>query len=86
MSEKMKYVRLKRYNEIVIFPCAVDHSTFVSLDCVSAGFLSIGKNDVKCYGKSISLKMKSNAIEDSYYATRQVFGIEAGELLLTSGQ
>ena len=44
---------------------------------VSAGFCSIENNCVYCYGGSVSLRLKSNEFEDSKFATKYVFGIDA---------
>ena len=37
MDTKQKFVRLKRYNEVIIFPCVIEHSEFKNLEPVSAG-------------------------------------------------
>lgn len=73
---KLKYVRLKKYNEIIIFPIILDHSTFKHLNPISAGFCYIYDNEVKCFGESVTLKIKALE-DDSYYATKQIFGNDA---------
>lgn len=69
---KQKYVRLERYNEIIIFPEVLEHSDFAHLKPVSAGFCYVNENEVRCFGDSFSLKLKSLP-EDSGIATRQLF-------------
>lgn len=77
MSEtKQKYVRLKRYDEFIIFPQIIEHDTFKHLDVVSAGFCYINNDNVQCFGNSYSLKLKSLE-DDSKLATKQLFGFEA---------
>ena len=73
---KMKYVRLKTFDEIIIFPQVIEHSEFKRLDPISAGFCYIEYNKVTCFGESYSLKLKSDD-EDSKIATNQLFGFEA---------
>jgi hypothetical protein len=78
MDTKQKYVRLKEYDEIIIFPCIIEHRQFKHLDPVSAGFCYVNSNKtVVCFGESYSLDLKSNHIEDSLKATKQIFGVEA---------
>lgn len=76
---KQKYVRLPGYNEIIIFPCTIEHSMFRDFNPISAGFCYVNaeKQSVNCFGNSISLGLKSNEAEDTKYATRQVFGFDA---------
>lgn len=73
---KQKYVRLERYDEIIIFPCLIEHSEFKNLNPISAGFCYIGDNEVNCFGESYSLKLKSHE-DDSNLATKQIFGFDA---------
>lgn len=70
----MKYVRLGRYNEFIIFTEIIEHSTFKHLNPVSAGFCFIDSENrkVDCFGSSISLKLDSKA-DDSELATSQFF-------------
>ena len=75
---KQKYVRLKEYNQIIIFNSILNHSDFITFNPISAGFCYIGINEVKCFGESISLKLKSDK-QDSFFATKQIFGINAAE-------
>lgn len=86
MDRKQKYVRLKRYNEIIIFPEVIQHSKFEYFDVVSAGFCYVNPETktVDCFGESISLRLKSNPIEDTEYATMQIFGYEAYDNLIVS--
>jgi hypothetical protein len=82
--EKLKYVRLEQYNQVIIFPLVMEHSTFKHLSPKTAGFCYFNPTAkrIDCFGESVSLGIASNKIEDTYYATRQVFGIdESGELL-----
>lgn len=79
MDTKQKYVRLKEYDSIIIFPMIVEHSTFKHLSPVSAGFCYINGSDHKvvCFDESYSLKLKADEKEDSLSATKQIFGYEA---------
>lgn len=79
MDTKQKYVKLKDYNEVIVFPCTIEHSTFQSLNPMSAGFCYVDADNTKvdCFGESFSLGLKSDPIEDSKDATKQFFGIEA---------
>jgi hypothetical protein len=74
--EKMKYVRLQEYDSIIIFPCVISHDDFCQFLPISAGFCYITEAKVKCFGESISLKLKSDP-DDSKLATKQYCGIEA---------
>lgn len=85
MYLKQKYIRTKN-NEIIVFPELLQHSEFKHFEPVSAGFISIGtkkvkhgeqeysETDCKCYGESISLRLKSNEEEDTNLARRQILG------------
>jgi len=72
---KQKYVRLHEYDTIIIFNEIISHDTFKSLRVKSAGFCHIEGREVKCYGESYSLGLKS-LDEDSQIATRKIFGHE----------
>lgn len=77
MDTKQKYVRLKQYNSIIIFPTIIEHSSFKHLEPISAGFCYLDvDNVVKCFGKSVSLDLDSME-DDSELATKQIFGYEA---------
>lgn len=74
---KVKYIRTK-HNEIIVFSSLQQHSEFSRFFPISAGFISFGigedKNvDCKCYGESISLKLKSKE-DDTDLARRQILG------------
>lgn len=73
--EKQKYVRLEEWNQVIIFPCVMEHSAFKHLNPVSAGFCYICKDKIDCYGESVSLKLNSDP-DDSYYATKQIYGFD----------
>jgi len=73
---KLKYIRLKNYDEIIIFHSIIEHSRFKHFNPISAGFCYIGDNKVNCFGESISLKIKSMD-DDTEIATKQVFGFDA---------
>lgn len=72
MSAKLKYVRLGRLDEIIIFPEVIEHSSFKGLNPISAGFCYINEDRVKCFGESVSLGLKSMD-DDSVIATKQLF-------------
>jgi hypothetical protein len=70
MAYEMKFVvhEGSLATEIYLFPNFVTHSDFVNrmgfdtADVVSAGFVS---SDLKCYGDSVSLKLKSRPEVDT---------------------
>lgn len=76
--EKMKYVRLKQFDQIIIFPCVMEHSSFRGMNPITAGFcyINIQNRRVDCFGESVSLNLKSGDREDVFQATKQVFGID----------
>lgn len=76
MDTKQKYVRLAQWDMIIIFSTSLDHSDFKFLNPVSAGFCYVNDKEIRCFGESVSLKLKSHP-DDSKYATKQVFGIDA---------
>lgn len=84
MNTEQKYVRIKEYNGIIIFPCFVEHSSMKSLNPISAGFCLVDAENkkVSCYGSSYSLNLES-AEDDTKDATKQVFGFDAMLALLT---
>lgn len=73
---KLKYVRLGGYDEFIIFPMSLDHSTFRNLMPISAGFCHIDQDKVSCFGRSVSL-CRGGLKDDTRLATKQVFGLEA---------
>lgn len=78
MDTKQKYVRLKEYNQIIIFHPATEHSKFKNMNPISAGFCYVNDDKVECFGESISLGIKSME-DDSYIATKQIFGWDAAD-------
>lgn len=86
MDTKQKYVKLKEYDSIIIFPCIIEHSEFKRLNPVSAGFCYLNSeiDRVDCFGESHSLGLSSNVKEDTLQATKQIFGIDAMLTLLSS--
>ena len=81
MDTKQKYVRLKEYNQIIIFPTIIEHSSFKNMDPISAGFCYVNSDKISCFGESISLRLEGME-DDSFIATKQVFGWDAAEKLL----
>ena len=79
MDTKQKYVRLKQYGEVIIFPTIIEHSKFRHLGVISAGFCYVDGDakEVRCFGESISLDLESDPKEDTLKATQQLFGIDA---------
>ena len=75
MYTKIKYVRVKRFNGIIMFPNWISHDTFKNLNPISAGFCEISQETqkVNCYGSSSSLQLNSIPETDNYYATKQYF-------------
>jgi hypothetical protein len=69
---KQKYVRLKEFDKIIIFHDLIQHSEFDGWVVISAGFCYVNNSEVKCFGESISLGLKSLE-EDSEIATKQIF-------------
>lgn len=57
MYIKQKYVKLKQFNGILIFPCFVEHSKFKDLEITTAGFCYVDGDlsQVLCFGESYSL-------------------------------
>jgi len=78
MDTKQKYVRLKEYNQIIIFHSIIEHSSFKNMNPISAGFCYVNDDNVACFGESISLGIKSMK-DDSYVATKQIFGWDAAD-------
>ncbi len=78
MDTKQKFVRLKEYDQVIIFPSVMEHSTFKHLNPISAGFCYINPQEevVRCFGESFSLGINSLE-DDTMMATKQVFGIDA---------
>lgn len=76
METKQKYVRLKKYDEIIIFPEIIEHSEFKNFGVISAGFCYIENDRVLCFGESFSLRLKSDE-EDTKIATKQIYGFDA---------
>lgn len=81
MDTKQKYVRLGTYNEVIIFPCVIQHSEFRDMKPISAGFCYVGKDKITCFGESFSLGLDSKP-DDSYMATKQVMGWAVAERLI----
>lgn len=77
MDTRQKYVKLKQYNAIIIFPCHIEHSKFKNLEPITAGFCYVHENKVTCFGNSISLDLESDPEDDSKEATKQLFGYDA---------
>ena len=78
---KQKYIRLPKYNEIIIFPEVIQHKLFKDLNPISAGFCIVGKEKIECFGESISLGLNSDK-EDTRYATLQILGWEKAANLI----
>jgi len=83
---KQKYIRTKD-NRIIVFSELNQHNEFKHFEPVSAGFISIStkkveynvvgeyyETDCRCYGESVSLKLKSNEEEDTALAKKQILG------------
>ena len=78
MGPRLKYVRTDD-DVIIIFPEYISHDQFKWSHPKSAGFISMSANrcgcdseiEIKCFGESISLKLKSLPEEDSKIAQRQ---------------
>ena len=81
MDTKQKYVRLKDYDEIIIFPQIIERSRFRNMNPISAGFCHVYKDKVLCFGESISLRLKGMK-DDTFIATKQIYGWDAAEELI----
>jgi hypothetical protein len=73
----VKYIKTSD-NQIIVFSECLQHSIFKNLSPVSAGFIAFNVNtegdiDCKCYGESISLKLKSDE-NDTLLARKQILG------------
>jgi hypothetical protein len=77
-NTKQKYIKMSRYNEIIIFNAIFDHSDFRNFNPISAGFCYVSGDKVTCFGESTSLGMESKK-DDSYFATKQLFGYDCAE-------
>lgn len=86
MDTKQKFVRLKEYDAVIIFPCVIKHSNFKDFNPVTAGFcyVNVAEKRVDCFGESYSLGLKSDLKEDTIRATKQIFGVDAYLALLSS--
>ena len=71
---KQKYVKLKNYDEVIIFPTIIEHSKFRNWGVISAGFCHVHSDKIVCFGESVSLRIKSRPKQDTFHATKQVFG------------
>lgn len=73
--KELKYVKTNK-NEFIFFSPKIEHVTFEFLGIKSAGFCSFKHDNqlVECYGKSLSLGIKSEEQIDSIAATAQVYG------------
>ena len=70
-----KYIKTKE-KEIIVFGEIMAHSDFKFLNPISAGFIHFSVIDeqvtCKCYGESISLRLTSDEIEDTFLAQNQL--------------
>ena len=78
MVLKQKYIRTSD-DRIIVFSELQQHKEFRGFEPVSAGFISIGVGkdgnpDCTCYGESVSLGIKSNEVEDTFLARKQILG------------
>jgi hypothetical protein len=76
MFTKVKYI-ITKDKEIIVFGEVMQHKDFSHMQPIRAGFISFGINkegnpSCSCYGESISLGLKSDAIEDTKIAKRQL--------------
>lgn len=76
---KTKYIKTEE-GKIIVFSELQNHSEYINFKPVSAGFISFGATGKHeptcvCYGKSISLKLKSDPENDTKLAMRQILGI-----------
>ena len=76
MFTNVKYVVTKD-NEIIVFGELMQHKDFKHMNPISAGFIAFGINKqgnptCNCYGKSISLGLKSREDIDTDIAKRQL--------------
>lgn len=47
-----------------IFPATVQHLNYAHLNPISAGFCQIVGGEIKCFGESVGLRIKSRGEED----------------------
>ena len=80
MDTKQTYVRLKEFNQIIIFPCDISHDEFLNWGVISAGFCHVRNKEVNCFGNSYSLHLEAKE-DDSFKATLQLFGFDSAEKL-----
>ena len=75
---RVKYIKTKD-NVLIVFSDLLEHAKFKHFDPISAGFISIGARDrgeptIGCFGKSISLDLKSDPDVDTALAEKQILG------------
>jgi hypothetical protein len=73
---RTKYIRTED-NKIIVFGDLFTHTEFRKFNPISAGFISFGigsdrNPSCSCYGQSVSLGLKSNEVEDTELAERQI--------------
>ena len=73
MDTKQKYVRLKEYDQIIIFPMIIEHADFINMNPISAGFCYVDDKKISCFGNSVSLRLDSKE-DDTFIATKQIYG------------
>lgn len=78
---ELKYIKIKPFNEIIVFPGSIEHKRMGrGFNVSSAGFISISSDKAICSGESVSLDLKSDP-KDSFLATKQLLGITDETLL-----
>lgn len=76
---KVKYIKTEK-NQIIIFSEYHQHSEFKKFNPISAGFVYFdvgtknGELICKCYGESVSLKLKADEEIDEELVRNQILG------------
>lgn len=73
-----KYVRLKEYDSIIVFPEIIQHKEFRHMEIISAGSCHINGKHTRCFGESYSLGLKSDK-KDSELLVIQLYGMTSVE-------
>jgi|TARA_R100000093_G_scaffold55826_1_gene28874 hypothetical protein len=76
-NDVAKYVvcDLNGGERIIVFSARIRHDTFSNLNPIRAGFVGFYENKASCFGKSISLGLKSDEELDSKLVNEGILNI-----------
>ena len=81
MNTKQKYIRLKSYDEIIIFPCIIDHSEFKGMNIISAIPPENYKGDISSWIIKLMEKELWNGNNPDWYGDVMITSNDWWELL-----